>query len=101
LGAFFAPQKTGLSEGSGRKSASRIYFWSFARGKTPHRIQAVDPSMEFALRANSRSKTAKQFCDRAPSIPCARTGQSIRNADGRPIPIIGTLITDFELITFE
>jgi hypothetical protein len=37
LGAFFAPQKTG---GSGRKSASRIYFWSFARGKTPHRIQA-------------------------------------------------------------
>jgi hypothetical protein len=35
LGAFFAPQKTGLSGGSGRKSASRIYFWSFAYGKTP------------------------------------------------------------------
>jgi hypothetical protein len=40
LGAFFAPQKTGLSGGSGRKSATRIYFWSFAYGKTPHWIQA-------------------------------------------------------------
>jgi hypothetical protein len=26
MGAFFAPQKTGLCGGSGRKSASRIYF---------------------------------------------------------------------------
>jgi hypothetical protein len=48
LGAFFAPQKTGLSGGSGRKSAMRIYFWSFAEGKTPHWTQALEPSMEFA-----------------------------------------------------
>jgi hypothetical protein len=40
FGAFFAPQKTGLSGSSGRKSAMRIYFWSFAYGKTPHWIQA-------------------------------------------------------------
>jgi hypothetical protein len=46
LGAFFAPQKTGLSGSSGRKSASRIYFWSFAVGKTPHWIQAW--SLRFA-----------------------------------------------------
>jgi hypothetical protein len=48
LGAFSAAPKTGLSGGSGRKSAMRIYFWSFACGKTPHWIQALDPNMEFA-----------------------------------------------------
>jgi hypothetical protein len=39
-GAFFASQKTQACRGFGRKSASRIYFWSFAYGKTPHWIQA-------------------------------------------------------------
>jgi hypothetical protein len=40
LGAFLLRKKLRRVGGSGRKSASRIYFWSFAVGKTPHWIQA-------------------------------------------------------------
>jgi hypothetical protein len=39
FGRIFCSAKTGLSGGSGHKSAMRIYFWSFAYGKTPHWIQ--------------------------------------------------------------
>jgi hypothetical protein len=47
LGAFSAAQKTGLC-GTEELPLCGNSFRSFASGKTPHRIQAVNPSVEFA-----------------------------------------------------
>jgi hypothetical protein len=87
LGAFFAPQKTGLCGGSGRKSATRIYFWSFAYGKTPHWIQA------WSLRG-AQTPEAKPQCGFA-TAPLQSLAQIPAPQGVDIITLINNLATDF------
>jgi hypothetical protein len=48
--------------GNGSKSALRIYFWSFAGGKTPcFGYKPWNPAWSFALRAKLHKQTAQRF----------------------------------------
>jgi hypothetical protein len=86
-------KKLRLSGGSGHKSASRIYFWSFAYGKTPDRIQA------WSLREvqTPEAKPQRGFAT-APLQSLARipTPQGVDI-----ITLINNFATDFELISFR